>query len=92
MGLIMAVIVLVVNGLNDKPSDKFLIGNVVVSLVSCVLSISLYPPVQPYDEEKTAAQEIESEINPARKLSKVMNVGTFLTGSMAATRYRSVLM
>ena len=92
MGLIMAVIVLAVNGLNDKPSDNFLIANVVVSLVSCVLSISLYPPVQPYDEEKTAAQEIESEINPARKLSKVMNVGTFLTGSMAATRYRSVLM
>ena len=90
MGLILAIIVLVVNGLNDKPSGRFLVANVAVSLVCCFLSISLYPPVQPYDEEKTAVEEMAGEINPVRKVSKAMNVGTFLTGCMAAARYTSV--
>lgn len=90
MGIILAVIILIVNGLNDNASGQFLVTNVAVGLASSLLSINLYPPIQPYDENTTAEQELAGEINPARKLSKVMNVGTFLTGCMAATRYTSV--
>ena len=90
MGFILTIIVLVLNALNDKPSEKVLIAAVAVSLVSSLLSISLYPPVQPYDEDNDFRQELTSEIHPVRKLSKIMNVGTFVTSFMAATRYTSV--
>ena len=91
MGVIMSIVVLIVDGLNDKESGKFLVASVAVALVCGILSIALYPPVQPYDNDNDFDQELnESEIHPLRKLSKMMNVGTFVAGSMAATRYTNV--
>ena len=52
MGVIMSVVVLVVNGLNDKKSGVFLVGSVAVSLVCGLLSIFLYMEVEKCKNDK----------------------------------------